>query len=308
MATIQAPRVPSSRAGAAERSGTSLNPLAMLPNLLLLAITLAGLPYYVLAAAARLRSPFHPWLKSSGYVGQTAGLVTFAGFLFMWLYPMRKRMRLPPRAGSVPQWLDVHIVVGLTLPLLGALHAGWRFRGLIGLGYLAMLIVCLSGVIGRYLYVRIPRSRAGAELDREEVAAQRRQLLADLTEATGLTTEDLEQMLTVQTVRASRGRLLGALAQMVVDDFARARTLRALRRRWKARGPDGATLDRTALNRGLSLARREMALSQQVRLLEATQKMFRYWHAAHKPVAIAAFGAVTVHVIVVIAVGSTWLW
>jgi hypothetical protein len=30
------------------------------------------------------------------------------------------------------------------------------------------------------------------------------------------------------------------------------------------------------------------------------------WHAAHRPVAITAFIAVTIHVVVVVAVGATW--
>ena len=50
------------------------------------------------------------------------------------------------------------------------------------------------------------------------------------------------------------------------------------------------------------IARRQMALSQQARLLNATQAIFRHWHAAHRPVAITAFIAVTIHVVVVIAV------
>jgi hypothetical protein len=49
-----------------------------------------------------------------------------------------------------------------------------------------------------------------------------------------------------------------------------------------------------------------MALSQQARLLTATHAIFRHWHAAHRPVAITAFIAVTIHVVVVVAVGATW--
>jgi hypothetical protein len=40
--------------------------------------------------------------------------------------------------------------------------------------------------------------------------------------------------------------------------------------------------------------------------LNATQSIFRHWHAAHLPVAITAVVAVTIHVVVVIAMGATW--
>jgi hypothetical protein len=49
-----------------------------------------------------------------------------------------------------------------------------------------------------------------------------------------------------------------------------------------------------------------MALGQQARMLEATQQVFRFWHAAHKPVAFTALIAVLIHVVVVVAMGATW--
>jgi hypothetical protein len=56
------------------------------------------------------------------------------------------------------------------------------------------------------------------------------------------------------------------------------------------------------------LARREMALSQQMRLLDATHRLFRFWHVAHRPVALAALVAVAVHVGVAVAMGVTWFY
>jgi len=58
----------------------------------------------------------------------------------------------------------------------------------------------------------------------------------------------------------------------------------------------------------LRLARQEVKLAQQVRMLDATHAVFRYWHVLHRPVAIAALVAVLVHVTVVVALGATWFW
>jgi hypothetical protein len=141
-------------------------PLAVLLGILG-ALNLAGLPYYLLATAQRVRHPLHPWLKPTGLVGQSAGVGAFALFLFLWLYPLRKKFRFLAFTGSIAKWLDVHVVAGLCIPLLAAMHAAWHFTGLIGLGYAAMMIVVLSGFIGRYLYVRIPqRSRDEPRGDR----------------------------------------------------------------------------------------------------------------------------------------------
>jgi hypothetical protein len=51
-----------------------------------------------------------------------------------------------------------------------------------------------------------------------------------------------------------------------------------------------------------------MALTQQVRMLDATQRIFRYWHIAHRPFALTALAAVVIHVVVVVTLGVTWFW
>jgi hypothetical protein len=205
------------------------------PLALMTIVAVVGVQYYSAPLGERLRHPMHAWLRPSGYIGQTAGLLTFAGFLFMWLFPLRKRFRKVEWLGPVPRWLDTHIAVGIMLPLLGAIHASFRVSGVIGLGYISMLIVCASGFIGRYLYVRIPRSRNGVEMGLSEVNGHQRAMLAEIADATGLTVVDVQEILKVDNGPAHMG-ILQAFAQMMRDDIARGRAVRRLRARVKARG------------------------------------------------------------------------
>jgi hypothetical protein len=41
-------------------------------------------------------------------------------------------------------------------------------------------------------------------------------------------------------------------------------------------------------------------------MLDATHKVFRWWHVAHRPFAITALVAVVIHVAVVVWLGATW--
>ena len=274
----------------------------------LVAICVAGIPYYILPVAERVRSPFHPWLRPSGYIGQSAGLVAIVIFLFLWLYPIRKRARWLAWTGSVARWLDVHVLAALVLPLLVAIHAAWRFEGLIGLGFWSMMIVWASGIVGRYLYARIPRSKAGIELTLEEIGTRRQTLLEEIARSTGIDVQRIDQTLTPERPPAGYPGLWGTFARMISDDLARRRAAREMRRLYHSAGPRRRKQDRFVLTRVLKLARREMALTQQARMLDATHAVFRFWHVLHRPVAIAALGAVVVHVAVVIALGATWLW
>lgn len=273
----------------------------------LLAATAYGLPYYRLGVEARVRHPLHAWLRPSGYLGQSLGLLALAILLFLWLYPFRKKYRWLAWTGRVGLWLDVHVGLALTMPLLVAVHAAWRFEGLIGLGYAAILIVCLSGIVGRYLYTRIPRSRAGVELTRDQVASERQVLLGELTVATGFTPAELDAHLATGPITAS-GSLVASVRTLVTQDLARRRALRRFRHLLQARGGSARQLDRAALRRAVRLAGREAALTQQARMLEATQRVFKFWHVAHRPFAVTALLAVVVHVTVAVVLGATWFW
>ena len=272
----------------------------------LLAINILGAPYYMASLEVRARHPWRAWLQPSGYIGQSAGIAAFVIFVFLWLYPLRKKWKALRWTGSIGKWLDVHVTTALALPLLLAIHAAWRADGVIGLGLLAMMIVIASGIVGRYLYTRIPRARSGIELTRDEVAAQRRELIEKLAAATGLTPQVLESTLHGEQTSDADGNPLVVLARLVADDLFRWRKVRQLRARWATLAPRTQRLNEKQLREAVRLATREMSLAQQTRMLDATHRVFRYWHVAHRPFAMTALVAVVIHVVVVVAVGATW--
>jgi hypothetical protein len=273
----------------------------------LVAICILGLPYYLRPMAGRVRSPLHIWLKSSGYIGQSAGILALLLFLFLWLYPFRKKFRWLSFTGALARWLNAHVLAALGLPLLVAVHAAWRFGGVIGLGFWSMMLVWLSGIVGRYLYARIPRSRAGVELTIDEITARRNTLLDQIARQSGLPQATIAAALLPAVAQKKRRGLLGTLWLMVADDFARWAAERRLRKLLKRAG-SGRRADRATIRSVLRLANQEVALEQQVRMLDATHAVFRYWHVLHRPVAVAALVAVLVHVAVVVSLGATWLW
>lgn len=296
--------------GATEAEGHR-RPSARIALLLLvglpLTITLLGIPYYLLPIAERLRSPLHPWFKSTGPVGQAAGWMAFALFVFLWLYPLRKKYRWLAWTGPITEWLHLHVFAGLAILLLAAIHASWRFAGLIGVGYYAMLVVALSGVVGRYLYVRIPRNKSGLEMSREQLNTQRQALVQKIAAATEFEPQEVERMLLTGHEGKETPGTGQVLLRLISDDLARWKVERALRRRLHTRAGGQPVLDPRELREILKLAHREIALTQQLEMLEATQRVFAYWHVVHRPVSITALVLIAVHVVVSILVGVTWL-
>ena len=99
---------------------------------------------------------------ASSWVGHGIGI---AGFVLMlmtaMLYPLRK-LRADASWGSAASWLKFHMVTGLVGPYMVLLHTAMRFHGLAGLTMLLTGVVVASGLVGRFLYTRVPRTPQAA--------------------------------------------------------------------------------------------------------------------------------------------------
>lgn len=99
------------------------------------------------------------------FIGLSLGIL---GFILMLmteiLYSLRKRSRLA-HWGRMSDWLKFHIFTGLIGPYMVLLHSSWKFNGLAGVVTLFMMIIVVSGFIGRYIYTRIPRTADGVEIE-----------------------------------------------------------------------------------------------------------------------------------------------
>ncbi|RPJ62916.1 MAG: hypothetical protein EHM24_25265, partial [Acidobacteria bacterium] len=147
--------------------------------------TAGGWDYYRTPLRVRAYAQAHAALRPSGTIGHALGI---AGLLMMTvpvLYSMRKKWRVLGRLGEMRHWLNVHIFCGIVGPVLVTFHAALKFNGLISVAYWSMVIVVLSGFVGRYLYVRMPRTIRGIELTYEEILAEAADLRREMA-STGL--------------------------------------------------------------------------------------------------------------------------
>lgn len=123
------------------------------------ALMLAITAIYAAVTAALNAAP-----RSSTLFGHGIGVL---GFILMLmtetLYSLRKRSRLA-RWGRPAAWLRFHIVTGLVGPYMVLLHSAWKYNGLAAAAMLMTVIVVVSGVVGRYIYTRVPRDPNGDEL------------------------------------------------------------------------------------------------------------------------------------------------
>ena len=148
-----------------------LSVLVLVYLLPLIFLIYSGISYYNLSLDERVYHPDHALLKPSGIFGHGYGII---GSLFLIIgvvsYMARKRYRFLSRIGLLKHWLEFHIFLCTLGPMLVLFHTAYKFGGLVAISFWSMVAVFLSGIIGRFIYLQIPRSIEGRELSLNEVS------------------------------------------------------------------------------------------------------------------------------------------
>ena len=105
------------------------------------------------------------------------GVVGTAMMLALLAYPLRKHVRWMHRWGALKHWFRVHMILGIVGPLLVLFHSTFHIRSPnAAVALLSMVVVVISGVIGRFVYTKIHYglygSRATLEKVQEEFSGQ----------------------------------------------------------------------------------------------------------------------------------------
>ena len=266
---------------------------------IVLALSAYGFHYYLLPASARTLSRQHAQLKPSGSIGRRLGMVGGVLFLFIYLYPLRKHWRWLGKIGKTKNWLDYHILMGLSAPALITFHSSFKMKGVAGLSYWIMMLVVASGVVGRYLYGRIPHRLDAAEMSLDEMRQLSEQLAAQLHDSRVLTPRQLEPLMRLPTAEQVQSMpALWALAVLLWLDLKRPFLLLRLRRE------TGGLLVRNAeLNRVLEIVRKQTALSKNVVFLAKVRQLFNLWHVVHRPFSYSFAVLAVMHVLVAFLFG-----
>jgi len=300
-APVAAPRVDrTSRLTARSlTNGPLLGLVAAAAAFVLVLYLLQGWRYYGTPPRVRGYDALHRVLRPSGRLGHPLGI---AGSLIMamtFLYTLRKKWKPLARFGPPSLWLEFHIFCGLFGPALITLHTSFKFNGIVSVSFWSMTLVVLSGFVGRFLFVRIPRTIRGTEVTvpaTEERVADLKRELAD----SGLSERVLSEIQAFET-RSLPAPGRESYLDLVVGEVRLQLGLLDLRRTLSTSGvpKDLAAAAGEAVSERLLLMRR-------IAYLRRTKKLFDLWHVLHRPLVYVMFAILVVHVGVTVYFGYSF--
>lgn len=271
--------------------------MVLVTVLVTLYLVYTGYDYYGTSLEERFYHPHHNWFKPSGAYGHGLGILGTLMILFgVVIYIARKRYNFMARYLRLKYLLEFHIFLCTLGPILVLFHTAFKFGGIVSIAFWSMVAVVLSGVVGRFIYIQIPRTIEGRALSLNEVIAMKSSLTHELPGHIKLD-EELIQLIKASTENSNKKK--GLFAKYFDDK-------KALRHIRKVLNQGSITREeRTSILRTI---KKEITLSNRILRLETMQNLFKYWHVAHLPFALIMLIIVVIHVGVTLAFGYKWIF
>lgn len=248
------------------------------------------------------------WYTAEDAIGYNLGLAGGVLMLVLLLYPLRKHLPFARRWGLMKPWFNMHMALGVLGPVLVLAHTTFRVGSLNAtVALVSMLLVAGSGIVGRYIYVKIHRGLHGERL-----------VLKDLQAAAGFLANDVHSSLVyAPRVEAQLKRFeayaldpMPLVGGRVLRFFVLFPLSVALWLRCHFALP--AMLARAAAARGWDAAKRRQRTRRTQRLVhgylkslvrlahfQVYERLFSWWHVLHVPLFFLLLISASVHVLAV---------
>ena len=257
-------------------------------------LSYVGMSYYRTPLEERFYHPQYDWFKASGAFGHGLGIVgTLLIVIGVVLYIGAKQRGWLTKHIRLRYLLEFHIFLCTLGPIMVLFHTTFKFGGLVSVGFWSMVLVVLSGVVGRYIYLQIPRAINGRELALDEVESQEQELISAMLKA------DPRAAAVVPLLRSFENPHKFGLRRWLADRAHRT----AVRKTLASSGIEtGQRKQIAALLKDAATLRSRMAR------LDTMQSLFKYWHVAHRPFALIMLVIVVLHVAVTLLMGYRWIF
>jgi hypothetical protein len=257
-----------------------------------------GYDYYSTSLEGRYFNPKHTSLKASGIVGHGLGIIgSLMIVIGVFSYMARKRYRIFSRIGVLKYWLEFHIFLCTLGPVLILFHTTFKFGGIVAVSFWSMVAVVASGIIGRFIYIQIPRTIEGREISLHELDDIKQEMNKQLRSTVSLD-ESIYEM-----IEGSSGSNSGKGNGIFGRSREQKVAVRKLRNELKLQ-----KLPKDKAKEVLRLFNDQVSMKNRIDRLVTMQNLFKYWHVAHLPFALVMLVIMIIHVVVALTFGYKWIF
>ncbi len=246
-------------------------------------------------------------------LGYGLGITGGSRMLLLLVYSARKRAAWLRWMGGIPTWFEIHMVLGVTGPILILFHSNFRLGASnSNVALFCMLLVAGSGVVGRYIYTRLHAHMDGHQLTLDQLKQVGEKLRAQAASVEFLpgvidAIERAEQRF-IDPPEGAVARILHIVTGGVRSFLARALVHREIKRAVgsvltrRSSTPEAVLLARHAIQLGAAARRyadRRLESGRRTVEYRAYARLFSLWHVLHIPFFFMLVISAIVHIIAV---------
>jgi len=270
----------------------------------------AGYVLFLLAMAAGIA-----WFTVNGFpfkpgsdLGYNVGLIGSVFMLLLLFYPLRKRVRWMHTWLPMKHWFRAHMFLGVAGPVLVVIHSTLKFGSINSLvAFVSMSMVAVSGLIGRFIYVRIHHGLYGRRKTLKELKQQQAKGEQDLRAKFHFSPQLEERLHHFETVALAqhRGVLRNTWRFFTLPPAAwwtYRQSCRDLRHALQRQMGTGIATPRELKRRyayGKAFIRTHVKTVQAASQFHTYERLFSLWHTIHIPLMFLLVITAIIHVIAV---------
>lgn len=258
--------------------------------------------YYDTPIAERPEKSHNLW-KPGGLYGHGLGILGGSMMLLMFIYSIRKRIKVFRKWGKLPTWLNYHIYLGIAGPILVTYHTALKFGGLVSISYWSMVSVALSGFIGRYIYIKIPHRVSGKEMTREDFKEKLQTTTEQFKKEFGISDKTVEKVRKLSGAEKIEKRGMLGIFTMFIMDITSWLKWQGIKREISR----SSSISSKEMKQFKHSLRQIVKMDRQIAFWNAAQSLFHYWHVIHKPFAYTMIVIMFIHIAVAVSLGYTWI-
>lgn len=235
-------------------------------------------------------------------LGYALGIVGSVMMVIMLIYPLRKRIKALQLLGSVKQWFRAHMMLGVLGPTLVVLHTNFSLGSTNSrVALFCMVVVALSGLVGRYLYRQIHSGLYGQRTSLNELRKESERFSSESGSALLNINGQLEEL------EKSLDKPASSVLQSLIWPFivnhrlrqARRHILQDVREKLEA-GSEQSAAFASHKKRMIKSTRRylskRLGISRRMAMFRVYEKLFSLWHVLHIPLFVLLVIAALVHI------------
>lgn len=242
-------------------------------------------------------------LKPSGLVGHGLGIIgTMLILIGIGSYMLRKRSKRLMRFGLLKHWLEFHIFLCTLGPIMILFHTSFKFGGIVSMSFWSMVAVFISGIIGRYIYIQIPRTIEGRELSLVEVKEMRNNVQSVLIKGHKLDEKSAELILKSvnSSIEIYHSNFLKDYISKKIENYNSFSRVKKMLKEHQLSAKESKEI--------LKLLKAELSINRKIKRLDFMKNLFNYWHVAHLPFAIIMITIMIIHVVITLLFGYKWIF